>query len=78
MAMPPRFDKIDYEKGIFWNISSSQNYALLNIISWSNNLLKSIYHQKFKPEIDHFIKELRASEVQNLIIDLRGNQMQEK
>lgn len=71
---PPRYDRIDYEKAIFWKTHPAENYTILTIKSWSNHILKSEYHQKFKSEIDAFLLDLETSNTENLVIDLRGNQ----
>lgn len=73
-SLPLRYDRIDFEKGISWQYDENQNYMLLSLRTWSNNLLKSEYKQKFRKEIDVFIKQLELSKTKNLIIDLRGNQ----
>jgi Peptidase family S41 len=72
--LPLRYDRISFDKGIFWEINTEEKYTKLSIKSWSNKLLKSEYNQNFKKEINTFIKELALSNSKNLIIDLRGNQ----
>jgi hypothetical protein len=71
---PLRYDRIDYEKGVYWEMNKDQNYALLTLKTWSNDLMKTEYYQDFKEEINDFIQVLQESSAQNLIIDLRGNQ----
>ncbi|MEP7263700.1 MAG: S41 family peptidase [Bacteroidota bacterium] len=70
----PRYDETHFTKGISWDIKNENKYAILNIRTWSNDLLKLKYHQKFKSELQKFIEELKQNPPQNLIIDLRGNQ----
>jgi hypothetical protein len=70
----PRYDRVNFDKGISWRVSKTGNYALLNIRTWSNGILRSDYDQHFKPAIREFIEDLKANEPQHLIIDLRGNQ----
>lgn len=69
-----RYDRIIYEKGIFWEIRPIENAAILTLKTWSNDIFKSEYHQSFKSELKRFMDELMESKVSNLIIDLRGNQ----
>ncbi len=73
-VISPRYDRINFDTAISWQINKAGNYALLNIRTWSNSILKSDYNQSFKPAINRFIEEIKANEPQNLIIDLRGNQ----
>ncbi|MEP7237741.1 MAG: S41 family peptidase [Ferruginibacter sp.] len=73
-VISPRYDRVNFDTGISWQINNAGNYALLNIRSWSNNILKSDYNQHFKPTINKFIEDLKANEPRHLIIDLRGNQ----
>ncbi len=61
-------------EGISWRFDAETNLAVLDVRSWSNDLLLENYGQKFKPEIDRFLAELRVSGAHHLIIDLRGNQ----
>lgn len=74
IAAPRRFDSNNFTKAIFWNIEKEKKYAVLNIKSWSKPILKSDYHQKFKPAIDSFFKEIQNIDIQHIIIDLRNNQ----
>lgn len=72
--LPQRFDRIDYDKGIFWCFDTKNKYALLTIKSWSHDILKSDYKQSFKHEINDFLSELKKSNTKHLVIDIRGNQ----
>jgi hypothetical protein len=73
-VVPLRYDRMDYEKGVFWETNKDQNYTLLTIKTWSKDLMKTEYYQDFKEEINDFAQVLEESGTQNLIIDIRGNQ----
>ncbi len=73
-AETPRFDRINFSKGIYWTIQKEKKYAVLNIKSWSKPILKSDYHQKLKPAIDSFFHEIQNIDIQHVIIDVRNNQ----
>jgi len=70
----PRYDRTNFDTAISWQIHKEQSYALLQIRTWSNDILKSDYKERFKTSIDAFMEALKDSEPQNLLIDLRGNQ----
>ena len=70
----PRYDRINFDKAISWQMNKEQQYALLQIRTWSNDILRSDYGERFKSSIDAFVEALKAGNTQNLIIDLRGNQ----
>lgn len=71
---PKRYDRNHFNKGIFWDIYHEEQYAVLSIKSWSKEILKEDYKQKFKPTIDSFFKIIQKNDIQNIIIDLRNNQ----
>jgi hypothetical protein len=70
----PRYDRTNFDTAISWKIHTAQSYALLQIRTWSNDILRSDYGERFKTSIDAFMEALKAAEPQNLLIDLRGNQ----
>jgi hypothetical protein len=70
----PRYDRTNFDTAISWQIHKEQQYALLQIRTWSNDILKYDYGERFKRSIDAFVEVLKAAEPQNLVIDLRGNQ----
>jgi hypothetical protein len=70
----PRYDRTNFDTAISWQIHTAQSCALLQIRTWSNDILRSDYGERFKQSIDAFMEVLKAAEPQNLLIDLRGNQ----
>lgn len=70
----PRYDRTNFDSAISWQMNKEQPYALLQIRTWSNDILRSDYRERFKTSIDAFVEALKAGNPQNLIIDLRGNQ----
>ncbi|MGC4038921.1 MAG: S41 family peptidase [Chitinophagaceae bacterium] len=62
------------KKGIFLEIDDQSSIATLTVPSFSNYLLKSLYNQQFKAEIEKHFKKIRDSKVKHLVIDLRNNQ----
>lgn len=56
-----------------WN-HQTENYVILKIQSFENKGLKTYYQQKFKKEIKKAFEGIERQNVQNLVIDLRGNQ----
>ena len=63
---------IKQEKGI--DLKIEKNAATLTIKSFENKLLKKTYNQKFRSSIKAYFKTIKEKEIENLIIDIRGNQ----
>lgn len=61
-------------EGIIYNENPADNYATLTIRDFHKNILKKEYQQDFKTEIQNAFEQLNASNIQNLILDLRNNQ----
>ncbi|MCC6411264.1 MAG: S41 family peptidase [Saprospiraceae bacterium] len=72
--IPKRYDRLDYDKAIFWSTEPNSELAVLNIRTWHPDQLKKQYKQSFKKEIDDCIETLNAQKTAALVIDLRGNQ----
>lgn len=60
--------------GIYSTIRYSDSIFILTIPSFSNDILKNDYQQKFKQEINFAFEKLAAEKSPHLVIDLRGNQ----
>ncbi|MCH2229203.1 MAG: S41 family peptidase [Crocinitomicaceae bacterium] len=64
--------RIGQEKGI--DLKLDKTKATLTIRSFENKLLKENYNQKFRRSIKAHFQTILESGVENLIIDIRGNQ----
>lgn len=61
-------------KGIYLEYDSNYNAAILTIKDFHSDILKNIYKQNFKKEIEPIFDSISSLKVENLIIDLRDNQ----
>lgn len=71
---PEYFQNLKEEKGLGLKINKEKNTAILTIKSFENNLLKKNYNQNFRKTIRAYFKIIAEQEINNLIIDIRGNQ----
>jgi hypothetical protein len=62
------------KEGIVYTEAPGHEYALLAIRDFHKRALKKEYRQHFKTEIKRAFKQLRESQISNLILDLRNNQ----
>lgn len=62
------------EKGIHLDLYPDHKLAVLKVPSFDNGLLKSEFHQKFKPKIRALFQQIEAAEIEHVAIDLRDNQ----
>lgn len=60
--------------GLKLNIINENNYAILTIKDFHNDALKKDYKQNFKSVIASFFEQIKNSQTENLILDLRNNQ----
>lgn len=61
-------------KGIELILNKEKSLARLNIKSFDDKILKQSYKQRFKKSIKEVLAQLESNQINNLIIDLRGNQ----
>ena len=69
-----RYDRIDHEKGIEWKFDKEKKVAYLFISHWSTKQMKKEYNLSFKKEFNTFFKDVKLQGIENIIVDLRGNQ----
>ncbi len=62
------------ESGLKLDIDQEQGIARMTIPSFDKAILKKTYRQKFKPIIKDFMQQIKTSNAENLMIDVRGNQ----
>jgi hypothetical protein len=67
------FDKKPGE-GITLMLDTANNYALLKIRDFHNDVLRKTYRQPFNETISGYFSEILNSKVDNLVLDLRDNQ----
>ncbi|MCI1265005.1 MAG: S41 family peptidase [Saprospiraceae bacterium] len=60
--------------GLKLNFINENNYAILTIKDFHNDVLKKDYKQNFKSVIALFFEQIKNSQTENLILDLRNNQ----
>lgn len=48
--------------------------AVLSISTWDAKILRTLYHQQFKKEIDAAFQQIAVQKIEHLIIDIRDNQ----
>jgi Peptidase family S41 len=69
-----RYDRINHEKGIEWTIDKERKFAYLFISHWTTKQMKKDYNLSFKKEFKMFFQDVKILGVENIIVDLRGNQ----
>jgi len=69
---PLYHQKLNEEKGI--DLKIDKNTAVLTIKSFENKILKKTYNQKFRKTIKAHFETIDKQGIENLIIDIRGNQ----
>jgi hypothetical protein len=60
--------------GITLQTATDQQYAILTIKDFHNDVLRKEYHQRFPSVIDEYFREIKDKQIKNLVIDLRNNQ----
>lgn len=61
-------------EGITLQTSTDQQYAILTIKDFHNDVLRKEYHQRFPFVISNYFREIKDKNIKNLVIDLRNNQ----
>ena len=61
-------------KGITLTLIPEQQTAILTIKDFHNQTLKKVYQQSFKKAISQYFSEIKANNIQHLLLDLRNNQ----
>lgn len=73
--IPQLFSKEEtIKRGLFLDMDSTSQTAILTIKDWHHDVLKERYKQNFKKEIDPIFEQVLNKEVEHLIIDIRDNQ----
>lgn len=62
------------EKGLRLYISNSTKSAIMTVQSFSNDIIRGEFHQRFKKELNCFFERMATDSIKTLYIDLRGNQ----
>jgi len=60
--------------GITLQIDRGSSWAILTIRDFDSNILKHLYQQNFSKSLKAYFSQIRQSPVNDLILDLRGNQ----
>ena len=63
-----------FNTGITVEIDTSMHTAILTIKDFHDDILRTMYHQKFKDVISECFKQIQKHQVEHLILDLRNNQ----
>lgn len=63
-----------FNTGITLTVDTTLHSGLLTIKDFHNDILKSVYNQKFKDVIQDCFSQIKEKQIEHLILDLRNNQ----